>query len=136
MSNQVSMPEIGCYGLAGHTDQPRDVVAEARLAEELGIGAMFLSERFNVKDAGVLAGAVAATTGRLGIGTAASIHLAAAVPTLVDPCDASGTLYQVHDVISETFDYTGGVVGVPTTPGLGVTLDRDRLREFTVRETG
>lgn len=72
----------------------------------------------------------------LGIGTAASIHLAAAVPTLVDPCDASGTLYQVHDVISETFDYTGGVVGVPTTPGLGVTLDRDRLREFTVRETG
>ncbi|WP_395695171.1 TIGR03857 family LLM class F420-dependent oxidoreductase [Nocardioides sp.] len=74
MSNQPSMPEIGCYGLAGHTDQPRDVVAEARLAEELGIGAMFLSERFNVKDAGVLAGAVAATTERLGIGTAATNH--------------------------------------------------------------
>lgn len=68
------MPEIGCYGLAGHTDSPRDVVAEARLAEQLGIGSVFLSERFNVKDAGVLAGAVAATTDRLGIGTAATNH--------------------------------------------------------------
>jgi 5,10-methylenetetrahydromethanopterin reductase len=69
-----AMPEIGCYGLAGHTDSPRDVLAEARLAEELGIGSMFLSERFNVKDAGVLAGAVAAATERLGIGTAATNH--------------------------------------------------------------
>ena len=69
-----AMPEIGCYGLAGHTDSPRDVLAEARLAEELGIGSMFLSERFNVKDAGVLAGAVAAVTERLGIGTAATNH--------------------------------------------------------------
>lgn len=69
----------------------------------------------------------------LGIGTAASIHLAAAVPVLADPCDASGTLYQVHDVVREQFDYEGGNVTVPTSPGLGVTLDPDRLREFAVR---
>lgn len=68
------LTEIGCYGLAGHTDSPGDVVAEARRAEELGVGAMFLSERFNVKDAGVLAGAVAAVTDRLGVGTAATNH--------------------------------------------------------------
>ncbi|GAA4810724.1 TIGR03857 family LLM class F420-dependent oxidoreductase [Nocardioides caeni] len=68
------MPEIGCYGLAGHTDSPRDLVDEARLAESLGIGSVFLSERFNVKDAGVLAGAVAAATDRIGIGTAATNH--------------------------------------------------------------
>ena len=36
---------------------PRDLVAEVRAAEELGLGAVFLSERFNGKDAGVLAGA-------------------------------------------------------------------------------
>lgn len=35
---------------------------------------MFLSERFNVKDAGVLAGAVAAATKQTGIGTAATKH--------------------------------------------------------------
>lgn len=70
----IPLPEIGCYGLAGHTATPRDLVAEARRAEELGIGAMFLSERFTVKDAGVLAGAVGAVTERLGIGTAATNH--------------------------------------------------------------
>ena len=68
------MPEIGCYGLAGHAESPREVIDEARLAERLGIGSMFLSERFNVKDAGVLAGAVAAVTTDLGIGTAATNH--------------------------------------------------------------
>lgn len=71
---QRSLPEIGCYGLAGHSDSPRDLLDEARSAEALGIGAMFLSERFNVKDAAVLAGALAATTQRIGIGTAATNH--------------------------------------------------------------
>lgn len=68
------MPEIGCYGLAGHTDAPRDLLDEVRLAEQLGIGSVFLSERFNVKDAGVMAGAVAAATERIGIATAATNH--------------------------------------------------------------
>ncbi|WP_435742254.1 TIGR03857 family LLM class F420-dependent oxidoreductase [Nocardioides sp. SYSU DS0663] len=69
-----AFPELACYGLAGHTDDPADVLAEARLAEELGLGSVFLSERFNVKDAGVLAGAVAAVTSRIGIATAATNH--------------------------------------------------------------
>ncbi|WP_205473271.1 TIGR03857 family LLM class F420-dependent oxidoreductase [Nocardioides sp. SYSU D00038] len=68
------LPELACYGLPGHTASPRDVLAEARRAEELGIGSVFLSERFNLKDAGVLAGAVAAATERTGIATAATNH--------------------------------------------------------------
>lgn len=68
-------PELAGYGLAGHTDSPRDVVAEARLAEEIGLGSLFLSERFNVKDAGVMAGAVAGVTERIGIATAATNHV-------------------------------------------------------------
>ncbi|MBM9460151.1 TIGR03857 family LLM class F420-dependent oxidoreductase [Nocardioides sp. zg-536] len=67
-------PELGCYGLAGHATSPRDLVAEARRAEELGLGAVFLSERFNAKDAGVMAGVVAGVTDRIGIATAATNH--------------------------------------------------------------
>lgn len=67
-------PELGCYGLAGHSASPGDVLGEARLAEQLGFGALFLSERFNAKDAAVLAGAAAAVTSELGIGTAATNH--------------------------------------------------------------
>lgn len=69
-----TFPELGCYGLAGHSATPKDLISEARLAEELGLGSIFLSERFNTKDAGVLAGAVAASTSTIGIGTAATNH--------------------------------------------------------------
>lgn len=68
------LPELGCYGLAGHSNSPRDLVDEARLAEQLGIGSIFLSERFNTKDAGVLAGAVGAVTEQIGIASAATNH--------------------------------------------------------------
>ncbi len=67
-------PELGCYGLAGHSGSPADLIEEARQAEELGLGAIFLSERFNTKDAGVMAGAAAAVTSSIGIGTAATNH--------------------------------------------------------------
>ena len=67
-------PELGCYGLAGHTESPADLLDEIRFAETLGVGAMFLSERFNLKDAGVLAGAAATISHRIGIGTAATNH--------------------------------------------------------------
>jgi 5,10-methylenetetrahydromethanopterin reductase len=69
-----AFPELGCYGLAGHSATPADLVEESRLAEELGLGALFLSERFNAKDAGVMAGAAVAATRRIGIATAATNH--------------------------------------------------------------
>ena len=66
-----TLPELGCYGLAGHTAAPRELLGEVRRAEELGLGSVFLSERFNVKDAAALAGAAAAVSERIGIATAA-----------------------------------------------------------------
>ena len=74
MSRMQPFPELGCYGLAGHSDSPADLLDEVRLAETLGLGSVFLSERFNLKDAGVLAGAAAAVSRRIGIGTAATNH--------------------------------------------------------------
>jgi 5,10-methylenetetrahydromethanopterin reductase len=68
------LPELGCYGLAGHSSSPRDLLDEVRLAEQLGIGSVFLSERFNVKDAAVLAGAAGAASETIGIATAATNH--------------------------------------------------------------
>jgi alkanesulfonate monooxygenase SsuD/methylene tetrahydromethanopterin reductase-like flavin-dependent oxidoreductase (luciferase family) len=50
-------PELGFYTLAGGAQNPRDLVTECRRAEELGLGAVFISERFNVKEAVTLSGA-------------------------------------------------------------------------------
>ncbi|WP_232676512.1 TIGR03857 family LLM class F420-dependent oxidoreductase [Nocardioides sp. R-C-SC26] len=67
-------PELACYGLAGHSASPRDLVDEVRHAEGLGLGSVFLSERFNVKDAAVMAGVAAGVSTRIGIATAATNH--------------------------------------------------------------
>jgi 5,10-methylenetetrahydromethanopterin reductase len=68
------LPELGFYTLAGHSDSPRDLVTEVHRAEALGIGAAFISERFNVKDAAVLSGAAGAASERIGIATGATNH--------------------------------------------------------------
>lgn len=74
MSDTPEFPELGFYGLAGHSEDPADLIGEVRQAEHLGLGSVFLSERFNFKDAGVMAGMAVAATTRLGIATAATNH--------------------------------------------------------------
>jgi 5,10-methylenetetrahydromethanopterin reductase len=69
-----ALPELGFYGLAGHSAAPRALVEEVRLAEQLGLGSVFLSERFNTKDAATLSGAAGAVSEGLGIATAATNH--------------------------------------------------------------
>ena len=65
------LTELGYYTLAGHADSPRSLIGDCRRAAELGLGSTFISERFNVKDAAVLSGAVGAASETLGIATAA-----------------------------------------------------------------
>ena len=74
MTAPTQLTELSCYGLAGHSSTPADLIAEVREAERLGLGSVFLSERFNLKDAAVLAGAAAAASTTLGIATAATNH--------------------------------------------------------------
>ncbi len=68
------MNELGFYTLAGAPDTPRDLIEEVRRGEELGLGSVFISERFNIKEAATLCGAVGAVSTDLGIATAATNH--------------------------------------------------------------
>ena len=65
---------LGCYLLAGQPDSSRDLVDEVRKAEELGLDAAFISERYNKKEAAVLSGAAGAVSERIRIITAATNH--------------------------------------------------------------
>jgi 5,10-methylenetetrahydromethanopterin reductase len=67
-------PELGFYGLAGHAADPAALLEEVRLAEQIGLGSVFLSERFNYKDAAALSGAAVAASSQLGVATAATNH--------------------------------------------------------------
>ena len=74
VSNPAPLPELGFYGLAGHTESPADLLDECRDAESIGLGSCFVSERFNVKEAAALTGAAAAVTSTLGIATGVTNH--------------------------------------------------------------
>ena len=71
---RTAFPELGFYVLPGHTDHPPTGSTRCVPAEPLGLGSVFFSERFNVKDAAVLAGAAAAVSSPIGIATAATNH--------------------------------------------------------------
>jgi 5,10-methylenetetrahydromethanopterin reductase len=67
-----AFPELGCYCLPGHTKSPADLIGEVREAERLGLGSAWISERFDVKEAGVCLGAAGAVTERIFLGTGAT----------------------------------------------------------------
>jgi len=65
----------------------------------------------------------------LGVSTAAMLHLAAALPHLGYAID-SHYPDQLDDIITEPWVFRDGHLTVPTAPGLGVDLDRDKLAYY------
>lgn len=65
----------------------------------------------------------------LGVSTAAMVHFAAATPYLSYAPDTH-YLYQADDVITEPWTFQAGTFRVPTAPGLGVELDRDKVAYY------
>jgi probable F420-dependent oxidoreductase len=68
------MNELGFYTLGGAPRTPRELIEEVQQAEALGLGSVFISERFNIKEAATLSGAVGAISTEIGIATAATNH--------------------------------------------------------------
>lgn len=69
----------------------------------------------------------------LGIGTAAMLHLGAALPTIASeqfPGDFIGPLYHESDLLVEPLQIGPAAAQVPDGPGLGVELDEDRLEQY------
>jgi len=74
MPAQPAHPELGFYTLAGAPKSPRDMFQELRDAEDMGLGTAFISERFNIKEAGALTGAAIGATSNINIVTGATNH--------------------------------------------------------------
>lgn len=68
------MNELAFYTLAGAPKSPRDLIDEVRMGEAMGLGSVFISERFNIKEAATLSGAAGAVSQDIGIATAATNH--------------------------------------------------------------
>lgn len=68
------LEELGFYALAGQPASSRDVVQEVIDGEAMGLGTVFVSERYDRKEAASLSGAVGAVSERIQIQTAATNH--------------------------------------------------------------
>lgn len=68
----------------------------------------------------------------LGISMAAMLHAAGATPNIDYACDTHWPWKDPEDdvVAGSPFSFDAGAVAVPTSPGLGVSLDRDKLRRL------
>lgn len=62
-----------------------------------------------------------------GVGTAASAHLCATLPSLAWGTELFGPLLLTQDILAEPLHYADFELTVPTGPGLGVSLDEDRV---------
>jgi probable F420-dependent oxidoreductase len=77
-----SITELSCYVLPGRVVDPSRATDDARVAEDLGLGTVWVSERFDQKESGVLLGAIAQATSRIRIG-AGVIHPNTRHPLLI-----------------------------------------------------
>ena len=78
------------------------------------------------------------SSGELGIQLATMLHLGAVLPNLTYAADAH--YHQLRDDVIEggKLVYADGAIAVPTGPGLGVRLDKDRVAQYAelYRELG
>lgn len=65
-----------------------------------------------------------------GIGTAAELHLGIAAPRIDHPSDVVGNLYFEDDIIAETLPVKDGYALAVDRPGLGVSLDWDKVNRY------
>jgi len=68
-----------------------------------------------------------------GVAQVASLHLAAAVPAL----ERLEWMFIKENPLAEIFEEPlpqpqGGVIAMPTRPGLGLTLDRTKLKKYQI----
>jgi len=70
------------------------------------------------------------SSGELGIQLATMLHLGAVIPNLTFAADAHYHHLADDVIVGGKMCYCGGSIAVPTKPGLGVTLDRDKVAEY------
>ena len=87
-----------------------------------------------VKAAGVCEtfqlGVAVHSSGELGIQLATMLHLGAVIPNLSFAADAHYHHLDDDVIVGGKLPYSAGAIAVPTAPGLGVKLDREKLGRY------
>lgn len=118
---------------------PADAMACAK-ADAVDVFNVYVSEAgglgpaariFGIADAARLT-CIIGSMPELGIGTAAQAHLAFAMPNLGFACDVNGCVYHADDICDNGLRIEAGWVYPPSGPGLGVTIDPQRVEKYRI----
>lgn len=125
MRDAPGVEDLGFYTLGGHVEDPREMIDELRLAEEMGLGNAFVSERLNVKEACALSGAAGAVTRRIDITTAAT-NISTRHPAI-----SAAFATTMHRLTGGRFVFGVGRGLAPQIAGLGVpATTTEQLADF------
>lgn len=116
---------------------PEDAVAvgAARAADAVSLkivkhggllGVMDVAAAARASGLGLYGGCLLETS----VGTAAQLHAYAAVPRLDWGTELFGPLIMTEDLVTEPLVYADGALRLPEGPGLGMTLDEDKVARF------
>ena len=129
------LPIIADESVFGTADLVRVIRAEAADVVSLYVGKSGGPGRA-VAMGGIAAafglGAILGSNGEFGIGAAAQLHVACALPHLSTdvPSDIIGAYYYGDDVLAKPLDTNGIVARLTDAPGLGVEPREDIVKEF------
>ena len=71
-------------------------------------------------------------SGSLTTGALQEIHVAAAAPNLLSPCEFVGLLKSSDDVVRQPLDLSKILVPVPDRPGLGSEIDPEKFKKYRI----
>src|SRR5580765_3777119 len=131
-------PELGFYTLPGHVFDPKPVLQEVDDADRLGLGSVWISERLNTKDIGVLTGAAIARSKRIGVASGLINNLPLRNPMVVASYAATAMMLSDNRFtlgIGRGTDSLVGRVGIPHATDQLVEDYVDILRQLWRGET-
>jgi len=70
--------------------------------------------------------------GETGVGTAAALHLVSSTPNFGFCPDLVGPYLNADDITKEPFEVKNGALEVPKGPGLGVELDEEKVKKYSI----
>jgi muconate cycloisomerase len=122
------------FPVSEHVDGPAEALAliQAGAVDVLNLRCISLGGLVAAREVAAIAeaaglGCVLGAAHELNLGTAAQVHLGAALPSHDFPADCIGPETYLEDVTATLLRYEGSTLHVPTAPGLGFDVDADTL---------
>jgi len=126
------MADESCQNLRDAYELARAEAADVFNVYVVEAGGLMAAARIFSFAAEVNISCIIGSQAEMGIGTAACAHLGVSLPDLPHACECFGPVRYLRDIVQDPIPIAGGYLTPPAGPGLGVQLNWEAVREYTV----